>query len=175
MGVAGSGKSVQGKLFTDELGYAWISTGNLFRAYIVGERRKELFSGKLLDDQEVIELVERALRDISLKEEFVIDGFPRTQKQAEWLIDQIKLGRIKLTAIYNLHAHKDVVTKRLLARGRNDDNIEVIKKRFQEFDNKTLPIIDTFKKAGIKVIDINADRPPLEVHQEIISHLSEIS
>ncbi len=174
MGVIGAGKSIQGKLFTDELGYAWISTGNLFRAFITGERRKELFSGKLLSDEEVIDLVKKAFKNIDLNQEFVIDGFPRTKGQTEWLISEIESGEVKLTAIFNLIASEEEVIKRLLARGREDDQIDTIKTRFEEFKSKTLPIISVFKERGIKVIDIDADKSPMEVHKEIISHLPEI-
>ena len=175
MGVIGAGKSIQGKLFTDELGYSWISTGNLFRAFITGERRKELFSGKLLSDEEVIDLVTNAFASIDLNEEFVIDGFPRTKGQTEWLIKEVRSGKIKLTAIFNLIASEEEVLRRLLLRGREDDHINIIKTRFEEFNTKTLPILNIFKKAGIKVIDINANQPPMAVHREILSHLPEIN
>jgi adenylate kinase len=174
MGPAGAGKSVQGKLFTDELGLAWISTGGLFRAFITGERRKELMSGKLLDDQEVIALVQKALANIDLKDEFVIDGFPRTIKQANWILDQVKNKKLQLTAVFNLVASKRAIQERLIQRGRDDDNPKVIKVRFEEFKHKTLPIIELFKENNIKVIDINADARPIEVHREIIGHLPEI-
>ena len=170
-GVAGAGKSIQGRLFADELGYAWISTGELFRAVVTGERRRRMLKGELLDDQEVIELLDKTLGLLDLSKELVIEGFPRTQFQAEWLIKQVSDGRLNITAIFNLVASKEVVLNRLLSRGRLDDKEEVIATRFEEYERKTMPIIDYFKSKGIKVYDINADLTPSEVHQQMVKRI----
>ena len=63
MGVAGAGKSLQGRLFADEHGYSWISTGELFRVLVTGKRRQQMLEGKLLSDEEVIALGQRRRRD----------------------------------------------------------------------------------------------------------------
>src|SRR5580658_1286312 len=148
MGVAGAGKSMQGRLFADEHGYAWVSTGELFRILVTGERRKEMLEGKLLSDNEVIELVDKTLKLIDLEQEFLLDGFPRTTGQTDWLLSQVHSGRLHLTAVFNLIASRDVVTKRLLKRGRLDDTEQAIEKRFIEHETITLPIVDYIKKEG---------------------------
>ena len=137
MGVVGAGKSLQGQLFAKDTGYKWVSTGELFRAFLSAERQKELLSGKLLEDQEVIELVDRTLDEIG-NSRIVLDGFPRTIVQAQWLLDQINSKRITLTSIFNLSADRGVVTKRLLARGRGDDVDAIIDERFHKIRNKDL-------------------------------------
>ncbi len=171
MGVAGAGKSMQGRLFADEHGYAWISTGELFRVLVTGERRQQMLEGKLLSDTEVIEMVDRTFNLIELSDEFVIDGFPRTKVQAEWLMEQVNTGRIKLTAVFNLAASNDVVKQRLLARGRQDDTEAAIANRFAEYVEVTLPIIDYFKQAGANVYEINADQAPMMVYDDIAALL----
>ena len=168
MGVAGAGKSMQGRLFADEHGYAWISTGELFRVLVTGERRQQMLEGKLLSDDEVIELVDRTLKLIDLRQEFLLDGFPRTKVQTDWLLGEVKSGRLKLTAVFNLTATPDVVKQRLLARGRVDDTEEAITKRFEEYKTTTLPIVDYFKQAGTPVYTIDADQDPITVHDEIM-------
>jgi adenylate kinase len=173
MGVAGAGKSMQGRLFADEHGYAWISTGDLFRVLVTGRRRQQMLEGKLLDDEEVIKLIDKTLELIDLDEEFLLDGFPRTRKQADWLLDQVKQGRFQLTAIFNLTATPEVVKKRLLARGRQDDTEEAIKKRFEEYDAVTLPILDYFKQADVDVHNIDADQEPMKVHDEIMHYIDD--
>ena len=95
MGVAGAGKSMQGRLFADEHGYAWISTGELFRVLVTGKRRQQMLEGKLLSDEEVIELIDKTLKLIDVDKEFLLDGFPRTKVQADWLLDQVKQDRFK--------------------------------------------------------------------------------
>ncbi|MDB5185391.1 MAG: adk [Candidatus Saccharibacteria bacterium] len=169
MGVVGAGKSMQGRLFADEHGYAWISTGELFRVLVTGERRQQMLEGKLLSDDEVIALVDKTLKLIDLHEEFLLDGFPRTKVQADWLHKEIEEGRLKLTAIFNLTASREVVKKRLLARGRQDDTEEVIEKRFQEYETHTLPLVEYLRGAGTPVYDIDADQDPITVHDEIMA------
>lgn len=172
-GVVGAGKSMQGRLFADEHGYAWISTGELFRVLVTGARRKQMLEGKLLSDTEVIALVDKTLNLIDLEQEFLLDGFPRTTKQTDWLMEQVRQGRIKLTAVFNLSASRDVVKKRLLARGRQDDNEEAIEKRFLEYETKTLPILDYFRKQGAAVFDVDADKDPITVHDKIMEYIDE--
>lgn len=171
MGVAGAGKSMQGRLLADEHGYAWISTGELFRVLVTGKRRQQMLEGKLLSDDEVIKLIDKTLELINVEEEFMLDGFPRTKVQADWLLDQVKANRFKLTAIFNLAASPEVVKERLLARGRQDDTETAIANRFKEYEETTLPILDHFKEAGIKVYDIDAAQEPIAVHDEIMSHI----
>ncbi|MHB1865136.1 MAG: adenylate kinase family protein [Candidatus Saccharimonadales bacterium] len=170
MGVAGAGKSLQGKLITDELGYRWLSTGEIFRSQLSEERKKEMLSGKLLDDTEVIAIVDKTLKELG--NNVVLDGFPRTIVQAEWLLNEIKHLRFELTAVFNLVATKEVVRARLLARGRSDDDEQVIKKRFDEYENKTVPILNFFKQQRIVVYEINGDQTPEAVHQTIMKYIN---
>ena len=172
MGVAGAGKSMQGRMFADEHGYAWVSTGELFRVLVTGQRRQQMLEGKLLSDDEVIELIDDTLKQlIDTNQEFLLDGFPRTKPQADWLLEQVKQKRFGLTAIFNLKASREVVKQRLLERGRQDDTEAAIKRRFDEYETVTLPIIDYFRQAGIKVYDIDADRDPAAVHDDILRHI----
>lgn len=171
MGVAGAGKSMQGRLFADEHGYAWISTGELFRVLVTGERRQQMLEGKLLSDDEVIALVDKTLKLIDLKQEFLLDGFPRTKAQTDWLLGEVHSGRLNLTAVFNLTATPEVVKKRLLARGRQDDTEEVIERRFKEYESSTLPILDYFKQEGAPVYDIDADQDPITVHDVIMNYI----
>src|SRR3954470_6678869 len=99
MGVAGAGKSIQGRLLADEHGYAWISTGEMFRVLVTGKRRQQMLEGKLLSDDEVIKLVDKTLKMIDLEKEFLLDGFPRTDTQADWLMEQVTSGRLHLTGV----------------------------------------------------------------------------
>lgn len=170
-GVAGAGKSMQGRLFADEHGYAWISTGDLFRVLVTGKQRADMLKGKLLSDDEVIKLVNKTLNLIDTSQEFLLDGFPRTVPQADWLLEQVAAGRFKLTGIFNLVASQDVVIERLLARGRQDDTEAVIMKRFEEYEKATLPILDHFKQAGAPVYDINADQDPISVHDAMMQYI----
>lgn len=167
-GVAGSGKSMQGKMFADEHGYAWISTGEILRVLVTGRRRQEMLEGKLLSDNEVIKILDTVLNLINPNQEFVLDGFPRTTIQADWLLDQVHSGRLSLTAVVNLDASEDVVKSRLMARGRQDDTEESIAKRFEEYRTVTLPILEYFKREDVHVYNIDASKEPRAVHDDIL-------
>lgn len=164
MGVAGSGKSSQGRQLADERGLPWLSTGEFLRMLISGEKRKDMLRGKLLNDQEIITLVQKIFNVVDTDEEFILDGFPRTAAQADWLLNQVKYGQLSVSAVIHLQASEEVVMKRLLGRGRQDDTSEAIRERFEEYEKAVLPILEHFKEAGIKVIDISADQSVEEVH-----------
>lgn len=173
MGVAGAGKSMQGRLLADEHGFAWISTGEILRVLITGRRRQQMLEGKLLSDQEVIDVVDKVLELIDTTEEFVLDGFPRTIKQADWLLEQAKKGRFDLTEVFNLQASEEVVRSRLIDRGRPDDTENAISERFREYRSVTLPILEHFRQDNVRVCDIDASQSPRQVHDDIMRCLDD--
>lgn len=174
MGVAGAGKSMQGRLLADEHGFAWISSGEIFRVLVTGKRRQDMLAGKLLSDDEVIHLFDKVFELIDTDEEFVIDGFPRTIPQAEWLLKQVHDGRLRLSGVFHLVASEDVVRARLMERGRQDDTEAAIQERFNEYNAATLPILEHFKHEGVQVYDVNADQTPRQVHDRITEYLEKI-
>ncbi len=170
-GVAGSGKSMQGRMIADELGYPWLSTGEFLRMLVSGEQRKGMVSGKLLGDKEMIELVRKIFALIDTGQEFILDGFPRTAAQADWLLNQVKHGQLQITAVIHLIASENAVEQRLLARGRQDDTKQAIKERFLEYEKSIKPILEEFKQFGVRVYDVNGEQSPRQVHDAIITHL----
>jgi adenylate kinase len=164
---------MQGRLFAVERGYAWISTGELLRVLVTGKRRHEMLEGKLLSDDEMIRIMDTVFNLINLNEEFVLDGFPRTVAQSDWLLDQVHANRIHLTAIFNLKASQDVVRARLEERGRLDDTTEAIAQRFKEHEQVTLPIIDFFKQESVPVYDIDAAQTPEAVHDDMVAYIDQ--
>jgi len=171
MGVAGAGKSMQGRLLADEHGYPWISTGEILRVLITGKRRQEMLEGKLLSDEEMIRVMDKVLDLIDPSQEFVLDGFPRTVIQADWLLDQVEQGRFKLSAVIHLTASEETVRQRLLDRGRLDDTEEAINERFREYHAVTLPILEHFKEENIDVYTIDAAQSPGNVHDQIVARI----
>lgn len=167
MGVAGSGKSVQGRLLADQLALPWLSTGEFLRMLVAGQRRRDMLEGKLLEDKEIITLVQKIFAMIDVHDEFVLDGFPRTVSQADWLLNQAKHGQLTVTAVVHLTVDEETVLERLLQRGRQDDHKAAILERFKEYEEITKPILDHFKAAHIPVFDINGDDEVDTIHQEI--------
>ncbi len=172
-GVAGAGKSMQGKILADEHGYAWISSGEILRVLVTGRRRQEMLQGKLLSDEEMIAILDKVFELIDPKQEFVLDGFPRTIPQADWLLEQVHQGRFTLTAVINLDASEETVKQRLISRGRQDDTHEAITERFREYRAVTLPILEHFKQENIRICTIDAGHEPRVVHDAILKCIDE--
>lgn len=167
MGVAGSGKSVQGKTLADHLALPWLSTGEFLRMLIAGDKRRDMLAGKLLDDKEIITLVQKILTMIDTHQEFVLDGFPRTTAQADWLLNQVKHGQLHISGVIHLTADENTVLERLLGRGRQDDTEEAIRERFEEYEAQVKPILEHFKQAKIPVFDIDGDQSTDKVQKDI--------
>jgi adenylate kinase len=167
MGVAGSGKSSQGRMLADQLALPWLSTGEFLRMLVAGEHRRDMLSGKLLDDEEIIGLVQKIFNVVDTDEDFVLDGFPRTSAQADWLLNQVKHGQLDMTAVVHLAASQEVVKARLLGRGRQDDTDEAIKERFGEYEATIKPILNQFQAANVKVIEVNAEGTQEAINKEI--------
>lgn len=171
MGIAGSGKGTQAKLITDKHGYHLITMGDVLRMYVTGEQRERMLKGELLSDEEVTAIIDKVLGTIPADEEMILDGYPRTIPQAEWLMEQSKAGRFQLDKAFHLVASREAVKQRLLGRARVDDQEAAIEKRFDEYERATAPLLDWLQQNGVQVIDINAERSVEDVNKDIDSYL----
>lgn len=171
IGVAGAGKSVQGKLLADHFGLPWISTGELLRMFIAGERRQRMLKGELLKDEELYEVIDPMLKVVCKYGELVLDGFPRTIPQANWLVELGEEIKHPIRCIIHLEASEEIVKKRLLARGRPDDTEEGISERFREYEKNTKPIIYHYEELGIPVIHVSAEGKESEISEKIITQV----
>jgi adenylate kinase len=171
MGIAGSGKGTQGKMLADQHGFHLISMGDVLRMYVTGKQRERMLAGGLLDDQEIIKIVDKVLSSLPDDEEVIMDGFPRTITQAEWLLEQVKAGKFGLQIAFHLVATREAVKARLMKRARIDDVEEAIEQRFNEYKRSTEPLIEWLSGHGVDVVNIDAERPPEAVNEEMLKHL----
>jgi adenylate kinase len=171
MGIAGSGKGTQGKMLADTRGFHLVSMGEVLRMYVTGEQREKMLKGGLLEDDEIIRIVDRVLTSLPDEEEVLMDGFPRTVPQAEWLLEQVKQGRFNLKVAFHLVASREAVKQRLVKRARIDDVDSAIEERFNEYERSTAPVLDWLSTHGVNVVNVNAERSPEAVNTEIVSHL----
>jgi len=169
MGMAGTGKGTQGKLLADQLGRHLISMGDVLRMYVTGKKREEMLAGKLLKDEEIIKFLKRVLSTLRDDEGVILDGFPRTISQAEWLLNQKEHSNARIA--FHLVASRDTVKQRMIERARSDDTEDAIEKRIDEYDNATKPLLDWLQAHGVKVVNINAEQPIAAVNKEILKHL----
>ena len=174
MGVAGSGKSTQGKMLADEQGLPWLSAGEFLRMLISGEKRKAMMAGQLLDDDEVMAILQKVFGLIDVNQEFVLDGFPRTEKQAEWLLDKDREGQLKITSVVHILVSEEIARKRLLGRGRADDYTEAIDERFNEYHHAIRPILERFRNAEVPIHEVNGEQSVAMVHQAVLAAIGKV-
>lgn len=165
LGLAGAGKSTLAAGLEQRLGCRRLSIGDLLRANMHGEEAKRMLAGELIEDKKWLPLLDKELQKLK-NTEFILDGSPRTLTQAKWLVDKIKKYRLAPPIVVHLNASKDIVKKRLLARGRPDDHESAIAERFAEYEDKIMPILDFLRSENFRIIDINGEQSPETVEDE---------
>ncbi len=157
-GVVGSGKSEQAKRLVDKLKIPHISTSQLLRNEGKPEWYQLMIAGKLVPDEDVTAVLDAAFKRINAaKEEFILDGAPRSIVQAQWLDSKIKNGLVKLTTIIHLKVSRETTIARMLKRGREDDTEMVISERFKQYEDKTIPVLDYLRGQGYEILDIDGE------------------
>jgi adenylate kinase len=157
VGPPGAGKGTQATALSEKLGIPHISTGDLFRAHIgdeteLGKRVKQyLDDGDLVPDEITNKMVEERLAEPDTKDGFLLDGFPRNVGQADVLSKVLAEADKKLDAVVQLQADEEVVVSRLLARGRTDDNEDVIRNRQRVYRAETAPLLDYYRDILVTV------------------------
>ena len=162
LGPPGAGKGTQANLFCTKYQLDHLSTGDLLRDEVasgseLGLQASEVMNkGELVSDELVLSIVERRLENIN--KGWLLDGFPRNVNQANSLKKLLEKIDQPLEAVISIKIADDYLIKRLLSRGREDDNEKVIVNRLKIYREKTSPLIDLYSKQGILVdIDGNAD------------------
>ena len=162
IGPPGAGKGTQANLFCSKYGLDHLSTGDLLRDEVssgsdLGLQASEIMNkGELVSDELVLSIVEGRLDNI--KKGWLLDGFPRNVNQANALKNLLEKINHPLEAVISIQIADDVLIKRLLSRGREDDNEEVIVNRLKVYREQTSPLIDLYGKQGLLVeIDGNAE------------------
>ncbi len=174
LGPLGAGKTEQGHRLAAHLNCPWLSTGQLLRDHPSPQRVERMLKGELVNDHDVLGLLEEELAKIGAdRNEFILDGSPRTTHQAEWLLKAVQAGQIKLTAVIQLKVPREAVLNRLAHRGRPDDKPEVIERRLEEYEHQTLPAIDYLRQRGIKIHEINGQKSRQAVLADILRVLPE--
>lgn len=172
VGIAGAGKSVQSEMLARKLKCEWVGAGRLLRAKMGEREQQKMLSGELLDDDITIGVLEEAFAHIdAAHREFVLDGCPRTLRQAEWLHGKLERRELTLTTIIHLLASETAAERRLLSRGRPDDYEAAISERFREYEQTIKPIITYFRERGLTVHDIDGEQTVEEVHGAIMAVL----
>lgn len=170
VGGPGSGKGTQCEKIVQNFGYTHLSTGDLLRNEIkTGSENGTMIQnimgeGKLVPSELTVKLIQKAISETN-NNKFLIDGFPRNEENVTTFEN---LTRIEPEFLLFLDCPKEEMMRRLLSRnqGRDDDNMETILKRFQVFEESTIPVIDYYATKG-KLRKVDAGKPVDEVFDSI--------
>ena len=135
LGPPGAGKGTQAEALSKATSYLHLSTGELLRTEIelgtdLGKKVKDIINkGELVSDQLVLEIVKKNLTKGN--KGWILDGYPRNLLQVQSLNDVLGNLNQPLEIVFYLDIPDEVLIKRLLLRGRKDDNKETIKTRLK--------------------------------------------
>lgn len=206
LGAPGAGKGTQAKQIVERYGIPQISTGDILRdnrerGTELGKKAAPIMAaGGLVPDDLVLAMVADRLSQRDCERGFILDGFPRTVAQAEWLdrfltsrtflgrkappvVISIEVGYNQLLQrltgrrscpadgkIYNIYSHSpkkngvcDFCGSQLVQR--EDDREEVISERLKSYEQKTLPLVDYYRKQG-RLHVLNGELPAEQVTAE---------
>jgi adenylate kinase len=149
-----------------------IATGDILRAHVargtpLGKRVKAyLDRGELVPDDLVVDIIRHRLSDPDTQQGFILDGFPRTVRQAQALDSMLTALDRPLDAVLYLQLDPQAVKERLGHRHRSDDLEGIVDHRLDVFLDRTAPLIRYYNDQGkLKVID--GARPPEQVAASI--------
>lgn len=145
-GMAGSGKSTQGDRLAEKFGMKWLSVGQVLRE--TGKFDEILKEGKLVDDETVIELMDRQIEKCEAEGfNVILDGYPRDEVQAQHMAETMA-G--KIDGAIMLEVPEEELWKRIELRGRADDTREALKRRFEIFEQNIYSILKLLGEKGVK-------------------------
>ena len=203
MGVQGSGKGTQAKLLAEAYNLVHVSVGDIFRwnvqhhTKLGAQVRRVVASGQLVDDELVETVVRERLALHDWNYGFIVDGFPRNARQAEFFLETYDsdgvinlelpdaeverrvLGRRLCSGCgldYNLIAHRPAVHDVCDVCGgtlvtRPDDTPEALAVRLRDYREKTAPVIDLFERKEF-VARIDATHSIETIQSEIRTRFS---
>lgn len=176
LGAPGSGKGTLSKELKKKYGFEHISTGDLIRNSDDPEVKKIIDEGNFLPDDIMIKMLRKELKKVDLSSNIILDGFPRTIKQAKRLDSM--LGKMGLGLNHALfldlpdETAKERIGKRAKEEGRKDDaKEEVVDKRFKEYHEKTFPLLDFYTKSR-KLVTVKADKGKEDVLKQVRKKLN---
>lgn len=164
LGPPGAGKGTQAARLVHNLGIPQLSTGEMLRAAVaagtpIGLKAKSVMeSGGLVSDDIVVGIINERISQPDARKGFILDGFPRTVRQAEDLEAMLASKGLKLDAAIELTADAARLVDRIVKRAaeakaagqpvRKDDDPEVFKTRLQAYNRDTAVVAPYYEKRG---------------------------
>jgi adenylate kinase len=182
LGPPGAGKGTQAERLVARYNIVPLSTGDMLRAAVaaenaVGLKVKDVMArGDLVPDELVIALIAERTGSAEAKNGFILDGFPRTVKQAEELDRLLEERGLKLDAVVELRVDEAALLARIeqrvaehKAKGhsvRADDDATVLRQRVENYRRQTAPVSDYYRRTGA-LLTVDGMQPVDRVEAEI--------
>jgi adenylate kinase len=170
-GRQGAGKGTQCVRLADHYGIPHISTGDMLREAVaegteLGLKAKGLMdAGDLVPDDVMEGIVVERLAKPDAEPGWLLDGYPRTLGQVEAM--QRNLSEAFVDLAVNLDVPVDVVTGRMVARGRADDTEEAIRRRLELYEEQTAPLLSWFGQRD-RLVEIDGVGTEDEVFERLV-------
>ena len=179
-GPPGAGKGTQAKIISEYLKVSHLSTGDILRKKLLEndnlaiELKKIMASGNLVSDDILNSIVSSRLSKESTKG-IILDGYPRTLPQSEFLNNFFLETSSFLDYIFDIQINFEILKNRIIKRsseeGREDDNINVIETRYNEYLNSTQKVSNIYKEKNPSIFYEIDGSPQI---QEITKKIKEI-
>lgn len=185
MGLAGSGKSTQGRILAERLGGEWLSAGQVLRETQDPAMREVMDRGELVDDELVIRLMEaRMAQAEAAGKPVILDGYPRTVRQAKWVAARpavsdgaegaeatsgVEASRAAgVRAVIWLEVPKEELIRRLQLRGRSDDqDAAAIEERLKIVKENADEVCHILAQKGVRILAVDGLGTPEEVTERV--------
>ncbi|NKJ08432.1 adenylate kinase [Rhizobium sp. SG741] len=185
LGPPGAGKGTQAKRLAERHQVPHLSTGDILRSEVKAASElgrqvdSKMRAGELVDDDTISSVVDRRLAQPDAANGFILDGYPRTIRQANAL--EGVLGSQSLTAVVELMIDEEELFARIEARAREagsagvraDDNSGTLRKRLAAFIKETQPLSAFYKHRGL-LFKIDGSASVEEIATTIDDHLTDI-
>ena len=178
MGPPGSGKGTQAAVVAKRLAIPAISTGDIFRENVsagtsLGLRAKAYLAvGDYVPDSITNEMLSARLAEPDAADGFLLDGYPRTVPQVEFLDEVLAAQGVELDRVILLTVDVEEVVGRLKRRaaadGRTDDSESVIRHRLDLFAKQTAPLAALYAERGI-LVRVDGMGPVDEVSARVLA------
>ena len=179
-GPPGSGKGTQAKLLARDLDILHLSTGDILREKLNDgdslsmKLKKVMSSGNLVSDEVLNQIVANKLLSKECINGYILDGYPRTISQSEFLLSFSKSNNLNLDIIFNFKIDFKLVEKRIMLRSkeeqRSDDSIDVIKTRLNKYIEETYPVSQFFSKNfSQNFFNVDASQEVSNIQKELMN------
>ena len=171
-GIQGSGKGTHGINLAKRLKIPHISFGDAIHKHLTEETGiatpytlNDYNAGILAPDKTLFAVADYELESSRVNKGFILDGFPRTPGQHQYVTNNFLIDVCILLDIPD-----EVAASRLMARGRADDTEKGIVKRLEQFKTTTQPVFNYYEKQE-RLIRVNTNQPRMDSFQEILEKI----